>query len=44
MKGELEEEEFTRDGTIDLHGRPAIRERTGKWVAGIIILCKSFNS
>ncbi|KAG9150458.1 hypothetical protein Leryth_010840 [Lithospermum erythrorhizon] len=31
-------EEFTKDGAIDLHGRPAIRGKTGRWFAGIIIL------
>ncbi|XP_057510645.1 protein NRT1/ PTR FAMILY 7.3-like [Actinidia eriantha] len=36
VKGE--KEECTFDGTVDLHGRPAIRERSGRWVAGIIIL------
>lgn len=35
-----EEEEFTLDGSVDLHGRPAIRAKSGRWVAGIIILCK----
>ncbi|CAL5326624.1 unnamed protein product [Camellia sinensis] len=33
-----EEEECTLDVSVDLQGQPAIRERTGKWVAGIIIL------
>ncbi|KAL1829982.1 hypothetical protein ACET3Z_008394 [Daucus carota] len=33
-----EEEECTLDGSVDYHGRPAIRERSGRWVAGIIIL------
>ncbi|XP_047341733.1 protein NRT1/ PTR FAMILY 7.3 [Impatiens glandulifera] len=28
----------TLDGTVDFHGRPAIRERSGQWVAGIVIL------
>ncbi|KAM1145483.1 hypothetical protein ACFX19_038128 [Malus domestica] len=28
----------TLDGTVDMHGRPAIRAKSGKWVAGIIIL------
>ncbi|KAK6146421.1 hypothetical protein DH2020_020290 [Rehmannia glutinosa] len=37
MKGE-EDDEFTGDGSIDFHGRPAIREQTGKWAAGTIIL------
>ncbi|XP_075494866.1 protein NRT1/ PTR FAMILY 7.3-like [Primulina tabacum] len=36
LKGE--EERFTGDGSVDLHGKPAIRDKTGKWVAGIIIL------
>ncbi|XP_022155555.1 protein NRT1/ PTR FAMILY 7.3-like [Momordica charantia] len=31
-------EEFTLDGTVDWHGRPAIRSKSGTWVAGIIIL------
>ncbi|KAG9152757.1 hypothetical protein Leryth_018917 [Lithospermum erythrorhizon] len=34
-------EEFTKDGAIDLHGRPAIRGKTGRWFAGIIVLCES---
>ncbi|KAM7525398.1 hypothetical protein LguiA_015300 [Lonicera macranthoides] len=38
-KGELEGgTSYTLDGTVDLHGQPAIRERTGRWVAGTIIL------
>lgn len=28
----------TLDGTVDMHGRPAIRTKSGRWVAGIIIL------
>ncbi|XP_027351415.1 protein NRT1/ PTR FAMILY 7.3-like [Abrus precatorius] len=28
----------TLDGAIDSHGHPAVRERTGNWVAGILIL------
>ncbi|KAB2595129.1 protein NRT1/ PTR FAMILY 7.3-like [Pyrus ussuriensis x Pyrus communis] len=28
----------TLDGTIDWYGRPAVRGRTGTWVAGILIL------
>ena len=41
MKGELEGgTSYTLDGTVDLHGQPAIRERTGRWVAGTIILRK----
>ncbi|KAA8515779.1 hypothetical protein F0562_018610 [Nyssa sinensis] len=33
-----EQEGFTLDGTVDQHGRPALRGRTGRWVAGILIL------
>ncbi|KAL3645583.1 hypothetical protein CASFOL_010763 [Castilleja foliolosa] len=33
-----EEEELTCDGSVDIHGRPAIRKQSGKWVAGAIIL------
>lgn len=32
------QEVFTLDGTVDWHGRPAIRKRTGTWVAGVLIL------
>lgn len=28
----------TLDGSIDSHGHPAVRERTGTWFAGILIL------
>ncbi|XP_027362188.1 protein NRT1/ PTR FAMILY 7.3-like isoform X1 [Abrus precatorius] len=31
-------EEFTLDGSVDLHGRPAVRAKSGRWVAGTIIL------
>ncbi|XP_022923413.1 protein NRT1/ PTR FAMILY 7.3-like [Cucurbita moschata] len=42
-QGKLKEEiatveEFTLDGTVDYHGRPAVRSKSGSWVAGIIIL------
>ncbi|KAL8543978.1 hypothetical protein ACS0TY_004506 [Phlomoides rotata] len=33
-----EEDECTGDGSVDFHGRPAIRQGSGKWVAGSIIL------
>ncbi|KAA8538648.1 hypothetical protein F0562_028158 [Nyssa sinensis] len=33
-----EREDCTLDSTVDQHGRPAIRGRTGTWVAGILIL------
>lgn len=32
------QEACTLDGTVDRHGRPAIRERSGTWIAGILIL------
>ncbi|XP_010056493.2 protein NRT1/ PTR FAMILY 7.3 [Eucalyptus grandis] len=32
------EEVLTRDGAVDRHGRPAVRGKTGTWVAGILIL------
>lgn len=35
---EHEDDRYTCDGSVDFHGQPAIRERTGKWFAGIIIL------
>lgn len=41
LKGE-EEQECTNDGTIDFHGMPAIRGKTGTWKAGIVLLCKLF--
>ena len=34
------EGECTFDGTVDWHGRPAIKAKSGQWAAGIIILCK----
>lgn len=40
MKLKGEEMDCTKDGTIDLNGKPAIRETSGKWVAGIMILRK----
>lgn len=33
-----DQEEYTQDGTIDWKGQPAIRAKTGQWVAGTIIL------
>ncbi|KAI3449007.1 hypothetical protein Pfo_005672 [Paulownia fortunei] len=32
------DDECTLDGTVDHHGRPAIRARTGSWFAGILLL------
>ncbi|XP_021908320.1 protein NRT1/ PTR FAMILY 7.3 [Carica papaya] len=39
-KGKLKEEEESRtqDGSVDFQGRPAIRGKSGNWVAGFIIL------
>ncbi|KAI5417759.1 protein NRT1/ PTR FAMILY 7.3 [Lathyrus oleraceus] len=33
-----ETEELTLDGSVDWHGRPAIRAKSGSWFAGTIIL------
>ncbi|WCJ23091.1 Major facilitator superfamily protein [Euphorbia peplus] len=33
-----EQELYTKDGSVDRHGRPAIRDKTGSWVAGGLIL------
>lgn len=44
MKKKEGEEEETRDGTVDYHGRPSIRSNSGQWVAGIIILRMSLFS
>ncbi|KAL3815209.1 hypothetical protein ACJIZ3_016477 [Penstemon smallii] len=32
------QEECTFDGSVDRHGKPAIRARSGSWAAGIILL------
>lgn len=42
MQGKFKEnqEECTLDGTVDWHGHPAIKKKSGQWVAGIIILRK----
>uniref|UniRef100_A0A2N9J099 Uncharacterized protein n=1 Tax=Fagus sylvatica TaxID=28930 RepID=A0A2N9J099_FAGSY len=37
-KVKREQDVCTLDGTIDRHGRPAVRESSGAWVAGILIL------
>ncbi|XP_050156561.1 protein NRT1/ PTR FAMILY 7.3-like [Malus sylvestris] len=37
-KNQKIKEVCTLDGTIDWYGRPAVRGRTGRWVAGILIL------
>lgn len=40
FKEETESEELTLDGSVDLNGHPAIRTKSGRWAAAIIILCK----
>lgn len=42
MKGtnKKEEEEYTLDGSVDRHGNPAIKGRSGGWQAGFLILGK----
>jgi hypothetical protein len=42
LQGKFKEEteELTLDGSVDWHGRPAIRAKSGRWFAGTIILCK----
>lgn len=43
FQGKYKEEkggDCTLDGTVDWKGQPAIKGRTGQWVAGAIILCK----
>lgn len=43
FQGKFRDEEgevCTLDGTVDWHGRPAIKSKSGGWVAGTIILCK----
>ncbi|MCD7451916.1 hypothetical protein HAX54_014105 [Datura stramonium] len=41
QRGEVErrrKEECTNDGTVDFYGMPANRGKTGKWLAGIMLL------
>ncbi|XP_047258273.1 protein NRT1/ PTR FAMILY 7.2-like [Capsicum annuum] len=35
---ENEKDEYTLDGTVDNHGQPAVRARTGRWFAGVLLL------
>ena len=42
MKTNVKGQEIcTLDGSVDKHGRPAVRGKTGAWFAGILILGKS---
>lgn len=34
----------TQDGSVDRHGNPAIRAKTGKWLSAILILGKSIDT
>ncbi|KAM7512234.1 hypothetical protein LguiB_011109 [Lonicera macranthoides] len=38
VKEEEKGEEFTLDGSVDRNGKPAVRGRSGKWTAGILLL------
>ena len=29
---------FTRDGSVDRHGKPAVKERSGGWRCGMLLL------
>lgn len=42
MNGEEECCEYTLDGSVDIKGRPAIKGRTGGWIAGTLILGNFF--
>lgn len=33
--------ECTLDGTVNRHGQPAVRDATGNWFAGNLLLCMS---
>nr|XP_010327292.1 protein NRT1/ PTR FAMILY 7.3-like [Solanum lycopersicum] len=35
---EKEKEEYTFDGSVDKHGEPAVRAKTGRWFAGVLLL------
>lgn len=38
---ENEKDEYTLDGTVNKHGQPAVRARTGRWFAGVLLLGQS---
>lgn len=38
VKKKKTEEECTLDGSVDRHGRPAVRRTSGNWFAAILIL------
>ncbi|OIT03860.1 PREDICTED: protein NRT1/ PTR FAMILY 7.3-like [Nicotiana attenuata] len=33
-----QKDEYTFDGSVDKHGQPAVRARTGRWFAGVLLL------
>ena len=37
-KQKKEIEAYTMDGSVDRHGHPAVRGRSGSWLAGVLIL------
>ncbi|XP_016437735.1 protein NRT1/ PTR FAMILY 7.3 [Nicotiana tabacum] len=37
-KPENQKDEYTFDGSVDKHGQPAVRARTGRWFAGVLLL------
>ncbi|XP_068634709.1 protein NRT1/ PTR FAMILY 7.3-like [Aristolochia californica] len=34
----IKDDEYTQDGTVDRHGRPALKSKTGGWESGILLL------
>jgi hypothetical protein len=34
-------EDYTQDGTVDFHGKPAVPSKTGKWKACAFLVGKS---
>lgn len=40
---EKEKEEYTFDGSVDKHGEPAVRAKTGRWFAGVLLLGSYYN-
>lgn len=41
-QGKSVSEEFTRDGTVDLKGRPVLRSKGGRWTACFFIVGTHF--
>ncbi|XP_068650244.1 protein NRT1/ PTR FAMILY 7.3-like [Aristolochia californica] len=34
----IKDDEYTQDGSVDRHGRPALKSKTGGWASGILLL------